>query len=68
MRACVLVCVCVEWMDDVIIYFNSILVISGQCLGDDERLCAMEPRFEIFWLLTGIELGTVRLAGQRLIH
>ena len=35
-----------QWMDDfrlsVLIY--SILVISGQWVGDNERLCAMEPR------------------------
>ena len=32
------------WMDDLQFYilFNSISVISGQCLDDNERLCAME--------------------------
>ena len=24
--------------------FNSVSVISGRCLGDNERLCAVEPR------------------------
>ena len=33
-----------RWKDDVILH-NS--VISGQCLGDNERLCAMEPNL---WL------------------
>ena len=33
------------WMDELQFYshFNSISVISGQWLGDCERLCAMEP-------------------------
>ena len=33
------------WMDDLqfYIFFNSISVISGQCKGDNKRLCAMEP-------------------------
>ena len=32
------------WMDDLRFYvlFNSISVISGRCLDDNERLCAME--------------------------
>ena len=32
------------WMDDFRFYvlFNSISVISGQCLDDNERQCAME--------------------------
>ena len=31
-------------MDDMrfYVFFNSTLVISGQCLDDNERLCAME--------------------------
>ena len=33
------------WMDDAIfVLFNSISVISGQCLDDNERLCGMELR------------------------
>ena len=33
-------------MDDMRFYvlFNSISVISGRCLDDNERLCAMEPK------------------------
>ena len=33
------------WMDDLRFYilFNSISVISGQCVDDNERLCAVEP-------------------------
>ena len=38
-----------EWMDDLRFYvlFNSISVISGQCLDDNERLCAMELRLRM---------------------
>ena len=34
------------WMDDLRFYipFNSISVISGRCLDDNERLCAVELR------------------------
>ena len=34
------------WMDDLqfYVFFNSISVISGWCMGDNERLYAMEPR------------------------
>ena len=37
------------WMDDLRFYvlFNSISVISGRCLGDNERLCAMELRLRL---------------------
>ena len=37
------------WMDDLRFYvlFNSISVISGRCLDDDERLCAMELRLRL---------------------
>ena len=37
------------WMDDLQFYvlFNSISVISGQCLDDNERLYAMELRFRL---------------------
>ena len=37
------------WMDDLRFYvlFNSISVISGRCLGDNERLCAMELRLRM---------------------
>ena len=37
------------WMDDLRFYvlFNSISVISGQCLDDNERLCAMKLRLRL---------------------
>ena len=58
--------------DDLLFYilFNSISVISGQWLGDNERLCATEPCFwsEIFPLQVGVKLGTSKLAGQCITH
>ena len=35
-----------EWMDDLRLYvlFNSVSVISGRCMDDNERLCSMELR------------------------
>ena len=35
-----------KWMDDLLLYalFNSVSVISGRCLDDNENVCAMEPR------------------------
>ena len=63
MCVCVCVCVCVLferdgeglitsnnlWMDDLRFYvlFNSISVISGRCMDDNERLCAMEVRLRL---------------------
>ena len=40
---------CRWWMDDLWFYvlFNSISVISGRCLDDNERLCAMELRLRL---------------------
>ena len=37
------------WMDDLRFYVlsNSISVISGRCLDDNERLCAMELRLRL---------------------
>ena len=37
------------WMDDLRFYgfFHSISVISGRCLDDNERLCAMELRLRL---------------------
>ena len=37
------------WMDDLRFYvlFNSISVISGRCIDDNERLCAMELRLRL---------------------
>ena len=38
-----------RWMDDLRFYvlFNSISVISGRCIDDNERLCAMELRLRL---------------------
>ena len=46
-----------EWMDDLRFYvlFNSVSVISGRCMDDNERLCAMEHRSPRVW----IELGSL---------
>ena len=43
---CFLVVKGYRWMDDLrfYVFFNSIPVISGQCLDDNERLCAVELR------------------------
>ena len=40
------------WMDDLRFYvvFNSISVISGRCLDDNERLSAMELRLRFGYL------------------
>ena len=47
-------------MDDLQFYvlFNSISVISGQCLDDNERLCAMELRLWLRIDFTSSEDGT----------
>ena len=39
----------IGWMDDLRFYvlFNSISVISGRCLDDNERLCAMGLRLRL---------------------
>ena len=41
------------------VLFNSISVISVQCYGDNERLCAMEPRLQLkrFSLQAELEPG-----------
>ena len=51
-----------RWMNDLRFYvlFNSISVISGRCLDDNERLCAMELRLRLvekISLRVRIELG-----------
>ena len=40
---------CNGWMDDLRFYvlLNSISVISGRCLDDNERLCAMKLRLRL---------------------
>ena len=59
-------------IDDVQFYllFNSISVISGQWVGDNERLCAVEPHLQLkrSLLHAGLESGTARLAGQCFAH
>ena len=59
-----------RWMTcNLYIILNSILVLSWQWDGDNERLCAMEPCLHIKrFLPLGIKLGTARSAGQPLIH
>ena len=55
-----------RWMDDLQFYFlsNSISVISGRCMGDNEWLCAMEPhsRLKDARLKQGLKK---RLLGQQ---
>ena len=50
------------------ILFNSISVISGRCMGDNERLHAMEPRvrLERFSPQAGLEPWTARSVGQQI--
>ena len=60
-----------EWMDDMRFYvlFNSVSVISGRCMDDNERLCAMELRLRLR-RYTSSEDRTrfTRSVGQRLTH
>ena len=46
------------WMDDLRFYvlFNSISVILGRWVDDNERLCAMEPRLR--WRRFYLEWGS----------
>ena len=57
-------------MDDLPFYVhcNSISVISGGWVGDNERMCTTEPRLQMKRSLSQAELedGTARSAGQRL--
>ena len=48
------------------ILLNSISVISGRLLDDNEKLCAIEPlwRLERFPPQAGLELGIARSIGQ----
>ena len=64
---------CIRWMDDLRfnVLFNSISVISGQPVRDNERLCKeMEPCLQLkrFLPQAGLKLGTARSAGQHLTH
>ena len=62
----------IGWMDDLWFYilFNSILVISGWRVGDNERLCAVELRLRLKRSSLQAELfpRTARSAGQRITH
>ena len=59
------------WMDDLRFYvlLNSISVISGQCLDDNERLCAMELRLRLRrFPSSGDRTQSASSVGQRLTH
>ena len=51
-------------------HFNSISVISARWVGDNERLCAIEPHLQLkrFSPEARLETGTARSAGQHLTH
>ena len=59
-------------MDDLQCYilFNSISVISGQWMGDNEKLCATKPHLQLKRSSpqAGLKPGTARSAGQHLTH
>ena len=50
-------------MDGFYIIYNSLSVISGGWLGDDERLCAVEPclQSERLWSQADLDTGSVGL-------
>ena len=49
--------------------FNSISVISGRCMDDNERLCAMELRLRLRRFLSNEDrTRSARPGGQRLTH
>ena len=58
------------WMNDLLFYvlFNSISVIWGRWAGDNERLCAMEPRLRLKRSSpkVGLQFTTAWSVGQRL--
>ena len=58
------------WMDDLefLMLSYSILVISGRWVGDNEKLCAMEPLLGLkrFPPPGGLKPGTTRSVGQRI--
>ena len=58
-----------EWLDDMRVYliFNSISVISGQWIGDNEMLYALKPllRMKMFPNPVGLEPVIGRSAGLR---
>ena len=48
------------------VIFNSISIISGRWVGENERMCVIEPRLRFKrFSLPGIDLGTARSSGQR---
>ena len=59
-------------MDDLQFYvlFNSISVISGQRVGDNESLCAMQPLLGLKRSVpeAGVEPGTARLGVKCLTY
>ena len=60
------------WMDDFRFYvlYNSISVISGQWVGDNGRLCAMEPYLRLKRSLpqAGLKPRAARSVCQHLIY
>ena len=59
------------WMtcDFTYVLFNSISVISGRCLDDTERLCAMELRLRLRRFHSSEDrTRSARSVGQRLTH
>ena len=61
---------CTEWMDDwlaILRPFNSISIILGRWVGNNEKLCAVEPRlwFKRLPPPTCLQHGTAKSAGQR---
>ena len=62
---------CTEWMGDwlamILRPFNSISIILGRWVGNNEKLCAVEPRLRFKRLPppTCLQHGTAKSAGQR---
>ena len=56
------------WMNDeyLCLFYNSISVISGQWAGDNQRMCAMEPRLQMKKSSpqAGLEPGAARSVGS----
>ena len=59
-------------MDDLTFYilFDSISIISGRWVGNNERLCAMEPHLRLKRSppQVGLKLGTTRSVSQHLTY
>ena len=59
------------WLDDAIFFvlFNSISIISGRCLVENERFYTMEPRLRLSrFPLRRLKPVPPRSAGQRLTY